>query len=64
MEERSYKEHLLVTVWKQGGSCVSCDSLTIRHILHSCNHRATEVDGAQRVVTLTEGKKEDNGKTM
>lgn len=30
--------------------------LTIRHILHGCNHRTTEMNGAQRVITLTESK--------
>lgn len=32
-------------------------SLTIRHILHGCNHRPTEMDRAQRFFTLTPGEK-------
>lgn len=38
---------------------VTTVSLTIWHKLHSCNHRPTEMDGTQRVITLTQRKKGD-----
>lgn len=65
MRERELKGMKLLTVntnyisWSQSVAvgkrqwvCILWQ-LTIRHILHSCNHRPTEMDGAQRVIALT-----------
>lgn len=62
MEElrtKLHKLYFMVTTGDSGkgqGVCVLCDGLTIRHILHNCNHRPTEMDGAQGVVFLTHGQ--------
>lgn len=32
--------------------CLPRVQLTVRHVLHSCDHRASQVNGAQRVVAL------------
>lgn len=36
----------------RGRVCFPRVQLTVRHILHSCDHRASQVNGAQRVVAL------------
>lgn len=69
---RSYKDRVKEKQLTVNGKCISLSQsdrvgrqhvypvttalLTIRHILHGCNHRTTQMNGAQRVITLTESK--------